>query len=92
MSEGRTAYLFDLDGTPVDSVSRHVLACQIALDEVGIELAVWRIHHRPGMSGGLVVNALRRETDRPEAAGFGGRLHPPRRLGPPRPPALATCR
>jgi len=29
---------------------------------VGIELAVWRIHRRIGMSGGLLVNALLRET------------------------------
>lgn len=29
-----------------------------------IELSVWRIHRRIGMSGGLLVNALSRETDR----------------------------
>ncbi|MGH7926251.1 MAG: HAD family hydrolase, partial [Candidatus Binatia bacterium] len=28
----------------------------------GIELSVWRIHRRIGMSGGLLVNALMRET------------------------------
>jgi HAD superfamily hydrolase (TIGR01549 family) len=58
------AFLFDLDGTLVDSVYQHVLAWQEALTAVGIELAVWRIHRRIGMSGGLFVNALLRETGR----------------------------
>jgi HAD superfamily hydrolase (TIGR01509 family) len=63
---GRTgpAFLFDLDGTLVDSVYQHVLAWREALEEAGIELAVWRIHRRIGMSGGLFVNALARETGR----------------------------
>ena len=56
------AFLFDLDGTLVDSVYQHVLAWQEALDARGIELSVWRIHRRIGMSGGLFVNALLRET------------------------------
>ena len=58
------ALLFDLDGTLVDSVYQHVLAWREALEEAGIELAVWRIHRRIGMSGGLFVNALARETGR----------------------------
>jgi len=58
------ALLFDLDGTLVDSVYQHVLAWREALEEAGIELAVWRIHRQIGMSGGLFVNALLRETDR----------------------------
>ena len=58
------AFLFDLDGTLVDSVYQHVLAWREALEETGIELAVWRIHRRIGMSGGLLVNALLRETGR----------------------------
>ena len=56
------AFLFDLDGTLVDSVYQHVLAWREALEAKGIELAVWRIHRRIGMSGGLLVNALLRET------------------------------
>jgi HAD superfamily hydrolase (TIGR01509 family) len=59
---GGTAFLFDLDGTLVDSVYQHVLAWRQALETAGIELAVWRIHRRIGMSGGLFVNALLRET------------------------------
>jgi HAD superfamily hydrolase (TIGR01549 family) len=58
------AFLFDLDGTLVDSVYQHVLAWREALEAAGIELAVWRIHRRIGMSGGLLVNALLRETGR----------------------------
>jgi HAD superfamily hydrolase (TIGR01509 family) len=55
------AFLFDLDGTLVDSVYEHVLAWREALEQVGIELSVWRIHRRIGMSGGLLINALLRE-------------------------------
>src|SRR5207244_7269270 len=58
----RNAFLFDLDGTLVDSVYHHVLAWRDALDQTGIELSVWRIHRKIGMSGGLFVNALMRET------------------------------
>src|ERR671922_1817357 len=56
------AFLFDLDGTLVDSVYQHVIAWREALEQAGIELSVWRIHRRIGMSGGLFVNALLRET------------------------------
>ena len=57
-----TAYLFDLDGTLVDSVYQHVLAWKAALDAEAIELSVWRIHRKIGMSGGLFTNQLLRET------------------------------
>jgi HAD superfamily hydrolase (TIGR01509 family) len=57
-----TAFLFDLDGTLVDSVYQHVLAWKQALDSEGIELSVWRIHRKIGMSGGLFTNQLLRET------------------------------
>ena len=58
----RIAFLFDLDGTLVDSVYQHVLAWREALESGGVQLAVWRIHRQIGMSGGLFVNALLRET------------------------------
>jgi len=57
-----TAILFDLDGTLVDSVYQHVLAWKVALDAEAIELSVWRIHRKIGMSGGLFTNQLLRET------------------------------
>ena len=59
------AFLFDLDGTLMDSVYHHVLAWQEALARDGIHLSVWRIHRRIGMSGGLLANAMLRETGRP---------------------------
>jgi HAD superfamily hydrolase (TIGR01509 family) len=59
------AFLFDLDGTLVDSVYQHVLAWRQALEQAGIELSVWRIHRKIGMSGGLFANALLRETGLP---------------------------
>ena len=70
----RTVFVFDLDGTLVDSVYQHVLAWQEALEVGGIELAVWRIHRRIGMSGGLFVGALLRETGRPVDAELVARL------------------
>jgi HAD superfamily hydrolase (TIGR01509 family) len=60
-----TAFLFDLDGTLVDSVYNHVRAWHLALREEGIELSVWRIHRKIGMSGGLFTNQLLRELGRP---------------------------
>jgi HAD superfamily hydrolase (TIGR01549 family) len=65
VSSTTPAFLFDLDGTLVDSVYQHVLAWREALERAGIQLSVWRIHRRIGMSGGLLVNALLRETAHP---------------------------
>ena len=58
------AFLFDLDGTLIDSVYQHVIAWRTALARLDIDLSVWRIHRRIGMSGGLFVSALLRETGR----------------------------
>ncbi|HEX7115937.1 MAG TPA: HAD family hydrolase [Steroidobacter sp.] len=58
----QSAFLFDLDGTLLDSVYQHVLAWHEALAREGIDLAVWRIHRKIGMSGGLFANMLLRET------------------------------
>jgi HAD superfamily hydrolase (TIGR01549 family) len=57
-----TAFIFDLDGTLVDSVYQHVLAWREALETEGIDLSVWRVHRKIGMSGGLLTNMLLRET------------------------------
>src|SRR5437879_8223410 len=62
---GQPAFLFDLDGTLIDSVYQHVVAWREALEEVGISLSVWKIHRRIGMSGGLFVTALARELETP---------------------------
>lgn len=71
----RLAFLFDLDGTLVDSVYQHVLAWREALEAGGIHLAVWRIHRQIGMSGGLFVNALARETGHTLSAEQAERIH-----------------
>ena len=62
MSRPKTSFLFDLDGTLIDSVYQHVLAWKSSLDQEGIPLSVWRIHRKIGMSGGLFANILLRET------------------------------
>jgi HAD superfamily hydrolase (TIGR01509 family) len=53
-------------------VYQHVLAWREALDQAGMDVSVWRIHRKMGMSGGLFASALLRETGRevtaPEAA------------------------
>src|SRR5262245_35232501 len=61
MPQGNVSFIFDLDGTLVDSVYQHVAAWQQALHAAGIELSVWRIHRRIGMSGGLFTEMLLRE-------------------------------
>jgi HAD superfamily hydrolase (TIGR01509 family) len=72
---GRPPIIFDLDGTLVDSVYQHVIAWREALEAVGIPLSVWRIHRRIGMSGGLLVHALLRETGRDVSPEIHPRLH-----------------
>lgn len=61
-ARGKTAFLFDLDGTLVDSVYDHVMAWHRALSDCGLEVSIWRVHRRIGMSGGLFSAALERET------------------------------
>jgi HAD superfamily hydrolase (TIGR01549 family) len=58
----QTSFLFDLDGTLTDSVYQNVAAWKQALDDEGIALAMWRIHRKIGMSGGLMLKSLCRET------------------------------
>ena len=48
MTNPVVAFLFDLDGTLVDSVYNHVRAWHLALREQGLELSVWRITARSG--------------------------------------------
>ena len=70
MQRPQASFLFDLDGTLVDTVYQHVLAWQEALEAEGMNFSVWRIHRKIGMSGGLLTNMLLRETgleiDRPD--------------------------
>jgi phosphoglycolate phosphatase-like HAD superfamily hydrolase len=59
------AFIFDLDGTLVDTVYAHVVAWQQAFEESGFVIDGWRIHRRIGMSGGLFTRAVTREIGRP---------------------------
>ncbi len=74
MMSRRAAMVFDLDGTLVDSVYQHVIAWHHALLAEGIDLSIWRIHRRIGMSGGLFARALLRETGREVDAELKARL------------------
>lgn len=58
----QTSFIFDLDGTLTDSVYQNVAAWKEALDAEGIPLAMWRVHRKIGMSGGLMLKSLSRET------------------------------
>ncbi|MBV9086794.1 MAG: HAD family hydrolase [Acidobacteriaceae bacterium] len=58
----RPAFLFDLDGTLIDTVYQHILAWSEAVEAAGIQVSKWRIHRRIGMSDGLILRALERET------------------------------
>jgi len=66
-----TAFIFDLDGTLIDSVYAHVLAWQEALADFDVSVDAWRINRRIGMSGGMMLQALSNELNcevRPEMA------------------------
>ncbi|MDB6086911.1 MAG: family hydrolase [Gammaproteobacteria bacterium] len=69
-----SAFLFDLDGTLVDSVYQHVLAWHKALRAENIELSIWKIHRKIGMSGGLFADQLLREINRDVGSAMAKRL------------------
>ena len=62
------AFLFDLDGTLIDSVYEHVEAWSTALKGFDIALPKWKIHRRIGMSGKSFLHELLRETSCPRIA------------------------
>jgi HAD superfamily hydrolase (TIGR01509 family) len=70
----KPAFIFDLDGTLIDSVYQHVIAWSEALSSEGLSLAVSRIHRKIGMSSELFVRQLLREIDTELAAGCVERL------------------
>ena len=57
----KSAFIFDLDGTLIDSVYQHVIAWSQALDIEGLSLPVSRIHRKIGMSSELFAKQLLRE-------------------------------
>jgi HAD superfamily hydrolase (TIGR01549 family) len=58
------AFIFDLDGTLVDTVYAHTFAWQKTLSVFGLQSPAWSIHRRIGMSGKLLVNGIAREHGR----------------------------
>src|SRR5258707_14168534 len=76
--ESGLSFLFDLDGTLVDSVYQHVLSWHEALQAAGIPLSICRIHRRIGMSGGPFCNSPPPRDGRPPFP----RVLPPPRPGP----------
>ena len=70
----KIAFIFDLDGTLVDSVYAHVLAWQQAFLDEDIPVSGWSIHRRIGMSGDLFVRTLLREQKIPATAQLSERL------------------
>jgi HAD superfamily hydrolase (TIGR01549 family) len=54
-SPEKSAVLFDIDGTLVDSTYHHALAWQRAFDSREITIPFWRIHRTIGMGGDKLV-------------------------------------
>jgi HAD superfamily hydrolase (TIGR01549 family) len=52
------AFLFDLDGTLVDSAYEHAVTWRNAFRRAGVEIPTWKVHRQIGMSGGLLTQAL----------------------------------
>lgn len=61
----KSAFLFDLDGTLIDSVYQHVIAWSEALASEGLSLPISRIHRKIGMSSELFAKQLFREIKDP---------------------------
>ena len=56
------AFIFDFDGTLHDSVYQHVIAWQRAFADLGLDVALWRVHQRIGMSGSLLATRVATES------------------------------
>lgn len=59
----KSAVLFDVDGTLVDSNYLHIYAWLRAFDEVGVAVEAWRIHRSIGMDGGRLLESLAGDAD-----------------------------
>lgn len=60
-SSALPAILFDLDGTLLDTNYQHVNAWSEVLVEAGLEIPLWKIHRRIGMSAKSFLQELLRE-------------------------------
>ena len=62
MTSSTSGFVFDFDGTLHDSVYQHVIAWQRAFADIGLDVALWRVHRRVGMSGSLLAARVAAET------------------------------
>ena len=63
-ASGLPAFIFDLDGTLIDSVYDHVEIWAKVLNESGITVSKWKLHRKIGMSGESFIQELLREQGR----------------------------
>jgi beta-phosphoglucomutase-like phosphatase (HAD superfamily) len=55
------AFIFDLDGTLIDSVYAHVLSWQRSFAAEGMQVPAWSIHTKIGLGGQELALAIGRE-------------------------------
>jgi HAD superfamily hydrolase (TIGR01509 family) len=63
LASPRSAVLFDIDGTLVDSNYLHVHAWYRAFHDADVEVEAWRIHRSIGMDGSTLVESLTDDLD-----------------------------
>jgi HAD superfamily hydrolase (TIGR01509 family) len=64
MTTSTPAFIFDLDGTLLDGVYHHVIAWQRAYADLGLDVSLWQVHRRIGMSGSLLAKRVAAEAGR----------------------------
>ena len=67
-------FIFDLDGTLVDSVYQHVAAWHETLRAARLSVSQWKIHRAIGMGGSLFLPKLLRDENLPHRAALIDRL------------------
>jgi len=55
------SFVFDLDGTLVDSVYQHVTAWHTAFQRCGYDFPVYLLHRKMGLSGPVMIKVVSRE-------------------------------
>jgi HAD superfamily hydrolase (TIGR01549 family) len=70
----KSAFVFDLDGTLIDSVYQHVMAWSEALTSEGLNLPISRIHRKIGMSSELFEKQILKELGSGVTAGHFARV------------------
>lgn len=62
MVQKSLAFIFDLDGTLLDSVYQHIAALREAVERLGVKVPNWCLHRGIGASHNLLIRSLVRET------------------------------